>query len=259
MEGKNKDFKANEILKMIVSKNDDRIEVITTATSEPADTEKSYSKIFKHLGYSNFGFLYITDGEKSDPEVLERVKNAKTIFFSGGDQCKICEILRDTEVEELIHKKYDKESGFVVAGTSAGAMCMGSVMIGGAENGEAILANDIDMDKGLGFLNCIIDTHFVSRGRFGRLAHANVLDPELLGIGLGEDTALIVENGNVATCRGSGIVILLDAKHVKKTNAQSAEKGHPVYAENIIVNIVTDGCQINLSDGSFNSEKIDIK
>lgn len=254
MEEKNKDFKPNEILKLIVAEKGDRIEVITTATAEPKSTEDTYSEIFKNLGYINFGFLYITNDKKSNPDVLERINNAKTIFFSGGDQCKICNVLKDTAVANLIYEKYQSENQFTVAGTSAGAMCMSEIMIGAAVNGEAMLSHDLDLEKGLGFLNCIVDTHFVHRGRFGRLAHAVVLNPKLLGLGLGEDTALMVENGTNAVCHGSGMVVVINARGVMQTNAKQVESGQPIYAENITVNILTDGCRLNLSDGTFQAK-----
>lgn len=252
MKDENHDFEPNEILKLIADSKNDRIEVVTTATSEPKSTEKTYSKVFKELGYSNFGFLYITDGQKTEPDRMKRINEAKTIFFSGGDQCKICNILKDTDVAKLIYRKYLQEADFTVAGTSAGAMCMSYVMIGGAVNGEATLGHDVELDEGLSFLDCMIDTHFVHRGRFGRLSHAVVLHPKLLGLGLGEDTALIIENGNMATCKGSGMVIVINGREIKQTNVEKVEKGQPVFAENLIVDILTDGCSIDLTDAKMN-------
>ncbi|GGG59106.1 cyanophycinase [Epilithonimonas arachidiradicis] len=249
MEDVNQGFISKEILKLIAESKDDRIEVITTATSDPDDMEKTYTDTFKGLGYSNFGFLYITG--KTNKESLQRIEDAKTIFFSGGDQSKICDVFRNSEIIERIHKRYLFEKDFTIAGTSAGAMCMSSVMIADAINGEAIVGYDLKLDKGLGFLNCIIDTHFVHRGRFGRLAHAAILHPELLGIGLGEDTSLVIEQGKVATCKGSGMVIIINSKHIKQTNVETVKKGCPVYAENLVIDILTEDCKINLETGEI--------
>jgi len=101
--------------------------------------------------------------------------------------------------------------------------------------------------EGLGFLNCVIDTHFVHRGRFGRLVHAVIIHPKLLGLGLGEDTALIIEEGQLATCKGSGMAVVISARALKRTNVKDVENGAPVFAENITVDILIDGCKYDLS------------
>ena len=125
------------------------------------------------------------------------------MFLTGGDQFKLSTILGGTECVHAIKEKYTRDKDFIVAGTSAGAMAMSKIMIyeGGVE--EAILKDDLKLAGGLGiFDTCIIDTHFIKRGRFGRLAHAITMNPEALGIGLGEDTALIIKKGFDAECRG---------------------------------------------------------
>lgn len=249
MEDVNQGFIPKEILKLIVESTDDRIEVVTTATSDPKDMEKTYSEAFKDLGYTNFGFLYIT--EKSDKDVLLRIEQAKTIFFSGGDQSKLSEALKNSEIIEHIRKRYLFQEDLILAGTSAGAMCLSSVMIADAVNGEAIVGYDLKLDEGLDFLNCIIDTHFIHRGRFGRLAHAVILHPDLLGIGLGEDTCLVIEKGKIATCKGSGMVMIVNSKQIKQTNVNTVKKGFPVYVENLVVDFLTEGCKINLKTGEF--------
>jgi len=249
MKDVNKGFIPKEILKLIVESKDDRIEVITTATSEPKSTEKTYRETFKKLGYSNFGFLYIT--EKANSESLQRIEDAKTVFFSGGDQSKICNVLKNSKILERIHKRYLLDEKFTIAGTSAGAMCLSSVMISEAVNGEAMIGYDLKLDEGLRFLDCIIDTHFVHRSRFGRLAHAVILNQKILGIGLGEDTSLVVGQGNIATCKGSGMVIIISSKHIKQTNVETVKKGCPIFAENLIIDILTENCKINLTTGEF--------
>ncbi|MEF9478491.1 Type 1 glutamine amidotransferase-like domain-containing protein [Chryseobacterium sp. 1B4] len=140
----------------------------------------------------------------------------------------------------------------MIAGTSAGAMCMPKIVILEAVNGEAILEHDIDLDSGLGFIeNCIIDTHFAHRARFGRLSHAVILHQECWGIGLGEDTALLIEEGHKATCKGSGSVWIINAKEIRQTNTETAKKGFPVYVENLKVHILTDNCKIDLMNNIF--------
>lgn len=252
MKEKNSNFSPKEILKLIVKSKDDRIEVVTTATSDPEFMRETYTKAFEEIGYTNFDFLDICDDQVHSDFYLKRIEAAKTVFFSGGDQEKICKTLENSVVTNLLKKKYKNEADFTIAGTSAGAMCMPNIVIVDAVNGESMLEHDIELNTGLGFLdNCIVDTHFVHRARFGRLAHAVTLNRECWGIGLGEDTALIIENGCHATCRGSGMVWMLNAENIKATNVDTAKKGYPIYVENLKVHILTDNCKINLENNEF--------
>jgi cyanophycinase len=103
------------------------------------------------------------------------------------------------------------------------------------------------MSSGLGlFDTCIIDTHFIKRGRFSRLANAIIMNPEALGIGLGEDTALIVKKGAVAECCGSGSVVIIDGNEIGHTNIVTAGDDTPVFIENLKVHLLTSGCRFDL-------------
>ncbi len=251
MEKVNRDFISHEILKLLASDYGRRIEVITTATSEPESTQKTYEETFAEIGYNNYGFLHITKDNRKDSNLIQRIRQAQTIFFSGGDQCRICEELKESEIISLIYHKYLREQDFILAGTSAGAMCMSTVMIADAVDGEAIISNDIVLQEGLEFIDCIVDTHFVNRGRFGRLAHACLIESGQLGVGLGEDTALVIEDGHKAKCKGSGMVIIIDPSQVNSTNTHTAKKGSAIFAENLIVDILTEGCEIDLASNQF--------
>jgi len=249
---KNKNFIPHEILQLLMNDKVDRIEVITTASSEPESMRETYTKTFKEIGYTNFGFIHFTG--IAEDEYVQRIRKSKAVFFTGGDQNRICNEIKNTEICDLLMEKYLGEKDFIIAGTSAGAMCMPEIIICEAEDDEAILENDIKLASGLGLLSgCIVDTHFVHRGRFGRLAHAVMLHRECFGIGLGEDTALLIEEGKKAICKGSGMVIAMSVKEIGKTNIETVEEGHPVYAENIKVHIITDGCSINLESGEFSA------
>jgi cyanophycinase len=255
MEEKNNDFSPNEILKLLVKSKDDRIEVITTATSEPESMRETYEKTFSEIGYTNFDFLDFCDDQIHTDYQVKRISAAKAVFFTGGDQERICKALEQSIIRKVLMEKYLNEEDFTIAGTSAGAMCMPKIVIMEAVNGEAILENDIELDSGLGFIdNCIVDTHFVHRARFGRLAHAVILHPDCWGIGLGEDTALMIEGGRKATCRGSGMVWLLDAENIGQTNIKTVKKGFPIYAENLKVHILTENCQFDLKEGIFKGD-----
>lgn len=91
----------------------------------------------------------------------------------------------------------------------------------------------------------------MNRGRIGRLAHAVTMQRECLGIGLGEDTALLIENGNHAVCRGSGMAVVLNPRNIQHTNCGTVEKGSPVFIDNLVMSMLTDGCRIDLSSGQL--------
>ncbi|CAH0290174.1 MULTISPECIES: cyanophycinase [unclassified Chryseobacterium] len=252
MKKMNKNFSHHEILKLLAKSKDDRIEVITAATSEPESMQQTYTKTFKDIGYTNFGFLDIRDDQIHTDDHFKRIKAAATVFFTGGDQNRICQTLQQSVLIDLLREKYQKEENFMIAGTSAGAMCIPNIVILEAVNGEAILENDIELDSGLGLIgNYIIDTHFVHRARFGRLAHAIISHRDCWGIGLGEDTALLIEEGCKATCYGSGMVWIFNAKEIGCTNIETVKKGYPIYAENLKAHILTEGCKIDFSNNVF--------
>ena len=125
---------------------------------------------------------------------------------------------------------------------------------------EAMLKGDVKITSGLGIIdNCIIDTHFVKRGRFGRLAQAIIMNPSYMGIGLGEDTALIIKKGNQAECRGSGMVTIIDGSKIRYTNISFTEEGAPLCVENLKVHILASGNGLNLEERKFIPAKKDIK
>jgi cyanophycinase len=239
----NKEFEHFEILKELLPENghsERGIEIITTASKHPRDVEEMYEDAFYEIGFDNVDFMTIVNNEDARSErYIERIKDAHAVLFSGGEQFRLSTIIGNSKVWEEIYKKYMEDPDFILAGTSAGAMAMAEVMIMEGDNNEALLKGSVKITAGLGFIHhCIIDTHFIKRGRFGRLAEAIIMNPACIGIGLGEDTALIIYDGNEAECRGSGMVIIIDGKEIKHTNISYAEKETPVCAENLTVHIL---------------------
>lgn len=260
---KNTDFKNEEILKhLLPPKRSKRpIEIITTASEEPDDISKRYQKAFGALGFKNVGFINMGDNyDASNPLFVKRIKKAYAVLFSGGDQFRLSTILGNTDVLEAILNRYMEDDSFIVAGTSAGAMAAGMLMMIEGENNEAILKGTIKMGSGLGFTKCcIIDTHFIKRGRFGRLAQAVVMNPTCVGIGLGEDTALVIEKGRLATCIGSGMVIVIDGKPIRHTNMAYAEDGQAVCIEHMVVHVLCKGSSYEMEKREFIVSKQDLK
>lgn len=258
IEERNKLYEKHEILQELIPQKGQpgKIEIITTASDIPDEMKKMYKAAFKKMNFTQIGFIDIGDkNEARKPEYAERVEKAHAVLFSGGNQFKLSATLGGTEIVNVIKEKLCHDKNFIVAGTSAGAMVMAKLMIyeGGVQ--EAILKSDIQISSGLGILDsCIIDTHFIKRGRFGRLAHAVVMNPEALGIGLGEDTALVIKNGELAECRGSGMAVIIDGNEIGQTNIAEIVDDAPVYVENLKVHLLIKGSRFSIKDRKMNGQ-----
>jgi cyanophycinase len=248
------------ILKNIVShiKGDvPSVEVITTASSIPDEVAQNYSDGFKKLGITNVGHLRIRNREDAaKPEYIERLKNCNCIMFSGGNQLRLSSIFGGTEFLDILKRRYRTED-FLIAGTSAGAMAMSSTMIYEGNASLAHLKGEVKLTTGLGLVDyAIIDTHFDKRGRFNRLAQAVAAQPGAIGVGLGEDTGIIVSNGHVIEAIGSGSVVIIDGKNIEYNNIADIDFGKPISVENIIVHIMSKGDQYNLETRKFQGTEI---
>jgi cyanophycinase len=126
-------------------------------------------------------------------------------------------------------------------------MVMSKIMISEGGTYEGLLKKDLKTAGGLGILDCcIVDTHFIKRGRFARLSQAVITNPGQMGIGLGEDTALLIEKGEEATCVGSGTVVIIDGTQIRQTNITDVDDDKPVFVENLVVHMLTRGCRFNI-------------
>ncbi|MES2864920.1 MAG: cyanophycinase [Bacteroidota bacterium] len=240
----NLNFFEKGILKRIIDeskhKKDSRIEVITTASKIPKEIGPEYVKALNFLGAENVDVLYIERREQAiDPEVLARLKAADVVMFTGGDQLRLTSILGGTPFDEMLLDKYRNED-FIYAGTSAGAAAASNNMIYQGSSSEALLKGEVKITSGLGLIDgVIIDTHFVQRGRIGRLFQAVVGNPKVLGIGLGEDTGLLITNGRQMEAIGSGLVILVDGREIKDTNLTQIELGEPISINHLVTHVMS--------------------
>ncbi len=230
-----------------LNKNLSKIEIITTASNIPEEVGEEYINAFAQLDVMNVSVLNIkTREEANDPENIERLKVADVVVFTGGDQLRLTSIFGGTAFHHLLLEKYQNEE-FIISGTSAGAAASSNNMIYQGSSHEALLKGEVKITGGLGFINnVIIDTHFVQRGRIGRLLYACASNPINLGIGLGEDTGLLIINGNNMEAIGSGLVMLVDGTHMKDTNITDVEMGEPVSIENLIVHVMSLGDHYDL-------------
>jgi cyanophycinase len=243
------------ILKNIVSLiggDGPRVEVITTASSIPDEVAENYVSAFQKLGCANVGHLRIRDREDAaKPEYLQRLKECNCIMFSGGNQLRLSSIFGGTNFLDVLKQRYRDES-FVIAGTSAGAMAMSNTMIYEGNAATAHLKGEVKITTGLGLMqNVIIDTHFDKRGRFNRLAQAVAAQPGAIGIGLGEDTGIIVSDGKELKAIGSGSVVIIDGKSIEYNNIADIQLGAPISVENIILHIMSQGDVYNLETRQF--------
>ena len=240
----NLNFFEKGILRRIIDESkhrkESRIEIVPTASKIPALVGSEYAKALGHLGAENVGVINIETREKAnDIEVLDRIKNADVIFFTGGDQLRLTSIFGGTAIHDLLLEKYLQED-FLYVGTSAGAACASKNMIYQGSSREALLKGEIKITSGLGFMDhVIIDTHFVQRGRIGRLFQAVVGNPKTLGIGLGEDTGLLIKNGDSMEALGSGLVIIVDGRQIIDTNITDVELGEPISIKNLVVHVMS--------------------
>ncbi len=219
------------------------IVVIPTASSIPAKVGENYIKAFSKLGCKNVHILHIRSKEDSEKQAsIDLIKSANCVMFSGGNQSKITDIFGSTTIHAILMNRYINETGFVIAGTSAGAMAMSTEMIAGGSATEAFVKGAVSMYKGLGLIpELIIDTHFIRRGRFGRQSEAIAKFPDLLGIGLAEDTGMIVKNGNDCTIIGSGMVIIFDGSKLTHNNEKILNDGTPMTMTNLTVHVLSNG------------------
>lgn len=233
-----------------------RIEIIPTASGVPEESFQYYYDAFKKLGFENVGNLDIRKREDaSAPDTVKRVKRADGFLFTGGNQLRLTTILGGTDFLKTLMERYI-QTPVVIAGTSAGAMAMSDTMIYEGSSHEAMRKGEVKFSSGFGLLdNVIIDTHFVKRGRFGRLFQAVTSNPAALGIGLGEDTSLLIKNGDIQEVIGSGLIIIVDGTTIRHTNMAAISQGEMISVENIRIHVMVPGDRLHLSDRKYISRE----
>jgi cyanophycinase len=219
------------------------VEIITTASMIPEEMGELYNRAFSLLNCSHIGVMHISNLEEAQkPEYLERLKKTHCVMFTGGDQSRILRMFADTEFLKVLKKRYWQDENFVIAGTSAGAMAMSATMIKGGSVPLALLKGSVKLGDGLGLVEgVIIDSHFVKRGRFGRLIEAVALNSKYIGVGLGEDTGILITKGHFIETIGSNLVIIIDGHNIHHNNAPHADKGTPLSIENLEMHVLAKG------------------
>lgn len=230
-----------------------RMEVITTASMIPNEVGENYLDAFGKIGCTNIGLMPIRNrADAMDKRYLDRLEKCDAMMFSGGNQLRLAATFGGTEFLEIALRRYAEEKNFVVAGTSAGAMAMSNTMIYEGNATTAHLKGEVKITTGLGFMDDVIfDSHFEKRGRFGRLAQAIASNPSAIGIGLGEDTGMLIRNGNLMEAIGSGLVMIIDGHDILHSNIADIPDGNPISIENLKVHFCEKGNGFLLKERKF--------
>ncbi|RNI31313.1 cyanophycinase [Rufibacter latericius] len=240
----NINFIGEQIMKRFVSElkgKEPLIVIIPTASEIPEESAQDYVALFKDLGIHNVQVADIrTRQDANKPEYVNLISKAAGIMMTGGDQLRLTALLGGTDVLQILKERY-MFSDIIIAGTSAGATAMSTPMIYEGESEGGYIKGDVRMTTGLEFLkNVAIDTHFLTRGRIVRMTQAICTNPECIGIGLEEDTAILVTDGGNIEVVGSGLVTVVDGMGLTETNIYAIENGQPFTAKGLKVHLLGD-------------------
>lgn len=246
-------FSENILLEVIneVKKEKPEIVIIPFASNEQNKVETKYKTAFKKIGHKVTVLKAYKRSGIDKETYLQKVRSADIIFLTGGDQRILKELIDNTRFLNIIIDRYNNDQ-LVIAGTSAGAMVMSDCMILRGESDASIIKGNVEIGPGIGLIkNVIIDTHFMNRGRFSRLVLALMENMKMTGLGICEDTALVVQNGNELSVVGSGTVTIVDVRDVSKTNYSEVNLKEPVTIENLKVHILSRGSTYGLKEHHF--------
>jgi cyanophycinase len=226
-----------EVAKLVAN---GRLVLATIASHSPEGYIEKYQTSFAALGIKEVTELYVEDRvEAGHEEKLAPLKGVNAVFFSGGDQLRITSQIGGTPISDRIREIFD--AGGVIAGTSAGASAMSETMLVKGQSASSYRIGDVRMAPGLGLLpNVIIDQHFAERGRIGRLLGAVSQNPRELGIGIDEDTAIVVR-GDQFRVIGSGAVYLVDASGVTYSDVAEGRANSAPSIYDLKLHVLSDG------------------
>lgn len=238
------------ILKEVCSKIDkekDELVIATVATELPKEVGAEYKAIFKDLGIRHVSILNVDSREDAHEEgnvnIMER---ASLVFFTGGDQLRITSILGGTPLYSSIKKR--NEEGCIFVGTSAGASVMSDTMIVQGSDEESPKKVTLKMAPGLGLIEgVIIDQHFAQRGRIGRLLVGVAENPESLGIGIDEDTSIVVSDKGTFKVIGSGAVYVLDGSGISHSNVSEQHQDEILSIFDVKMHVLKQGDKFDLT------------
>ena len=226
-----------------------RIVVMTVATELPREVGENYIRVFERLGAEDVRIVDTVEREDaSSATYLEAIEKATGVFFTGGNQARITSVLKDTEIDKLLHRRLSE--GLVIGGTSAGAAMMPDVMIVEGDSETNPRLEIVEMEPGMAFLpGVVIDQHFLQRGRIGRLLSAVSLQPVVLGFGIDENTAIVVSNNQFEVI-GEGAVTVVDVSEITHTNLGQILKDEDLAICGAKLHILPHGYRFDLAKRS---------
>ncbi|GIG64503.1 cyanophycinase [Phytomonospora endophytica] len=221
-----------------------RIIVIATASGDPDKIEAEYIEVFTRLGAGHVEALRLEHREQANSDhAVALLRSATGVFFTGGDQLRITTVLGGSRVDTILHER--AEDGLVLAGTSAGATMMASTMIVEGQ-GSRVSPGSVRTGPGLEFVHgVLIDMHFAERGRLNRLLSAIAQYPHELGLGIDENTAILVEGSRFEVI-GAGSVTVIDAGPASTIETPSEELG-PIALCGVRLHVLPHGYTFELN------------
>lgn len=226
----------------LTQKDDPAVEVITTASSEGKEMFDEYKKVFEKMNVTRVGHIrHKIRKEVISDELTDRVQAADAFFITGGDQLLLTSLYGGTSLLTHLKERYISEK-IVIGGTSAGAMAMSTPMIYAGNKDVQQITGEIKITTGLEFLKDVcIDTHFIDRSRFVRMAQVLATNPTTIGIGIEEDTAIIVREGSKAEVTGKGIVTVIEGFSITNTNVTEFSTGKAMSIQDLNVHLLPAG------------------
>lgn len=227
------------------SKSNNCLVLITVATEMPTQVAAEYEAAFRSLDIEMEALDIRSREDACDEENVRKIEKAAVIFFTGGDQLRITSQIGDSPSFRCIRERY--RAGATVVGTSAGAAAMSGTMIINGASDASFRIGALDMAPGLDFLpNSVVDSHFAERGRIGRLMGAVAQNPRNLGLGIDEDTAIVVEREKRFRVIGSGAVYVVDGATIAYSNMAEQRADDIVTIHDARVHILGKGSAFDL-------------
>lgn len=223
-----------------------RVVVVPAASAYPRSVAAVYRKAFGALGAERVDIVDVrARREAEDGLGVEQVRAADVVFFTGGDQVQLTRVLEATPLMRAVRSRL--RDGATVAGTSAGAAAVGEVMVFDGD-GRGLVKGSVRVSAGLGLLpgRIIVDTHFMARGRLARLAQVLCADPTLRGLGLAEDTGVVVAPDGSARVVGSGQVTVLSAAGLEASTYGEVGRGEPLTMDGLRLGFLAPGASFDL-------------
>ncbi|MFT4553863.1 MAG: cyanophycinase [Chlamydiales bacterium] len=234
-----------------ITNEDYSVAVITTASEEPVQRGEDYRKVFSTLGATRIEILNISEkSQANDDAQVQALDDIDLIFLCGGDQLRLTTILLGSKVLRAVKDRL--EAGAVIAGTSAGAAAFSEIMIYDGKSEEGLFKGGVLTASGFGFVkNIVFDTHFIERGRTARLIQIVTTNPSCIGVGIGEDSSVLLKGDGTLEVIGQGQVIIVDGSDITHSNIVNIKPGQSIAVENIKIHSLVHGYGYNFKSKSF--------